>query len=174
MKKIRIGQIGIGHNHGHEKMRAVQKFPELFEVVGYTEESEYWMKERGNLPAYAELTRYSEEELLEKCDYLVQATSLGLKSSDPLPLSEKYFHPGMKLRIFDTIYHPTAIQELAERLSLAWANGKEMLIRQGAESFRLWTGIEPDLDIMRKIQEKTSVRPGYYGKYAKCRSRREE
>ena len=41
-------------------------------------------------------------------------------------------------------------KELAERLSLAWANGKEMLIRQGAESFRLWTGIEPDLDIMRK------------------------
>jgi len=89
-------------------------------------------------------------ELLDKCDYLVQATSMGLKSSDPLPLSEKYFLPGMKLRIFDTIYHPTAIQELAERLSLAWANGKEMLIRQGAESFRLWTGIEPDLDIMRK------------------------
>lgn len=27
-----------------------------------------------------------------------------------------------------------------------------------------------DLDIMRKIQEKTSVRPGYYGKYAKCRN----
>ncbi len=27
-----------------------------------------------------------------------------------------------------------------------------------------------DLDIMRKIQEKTSVRPGYYGKYAKCRT----
>ena len=27
-----------------------------------------------------------------------------------------------------------------------------------------------DLDIMRKIQEKTGVRPGYYGKYAKCRS----
>ena len=27
-----------------------------------------------------------------------------------------------------------------------------------------------DLDIMRKIQEKTGVRPGYYGKYAKCRN----
>jgi shikimate dehydrogenase len=89
-------------------------------------------------------------DLLEKCDYLVQATSLGLKSSDPLPLSEKYFHADMKLRIFDTIYHPTAIQALAMRLGIAWANGKEMLIRQGAESFRLWTKIEPDLDIMRK------------------------
>ena len=76
MKKIKIGQIGIGHNHGHEKMRAVQKFPELFEVVGYAEESEYWMKERGNLPAYAELTRYSEEELLEKCDAILVETDV--------------------------------------------------------------------------------------------------
>ena len=31
-----------------------------------------------------------------------------------------------------------------------------------------------DLDIMRKIQEKTSVRPGYYGKYAKCRNLTDE
>ncbi len=28
---------------------------------------------------------------------------------------------------------------------------------------------QEDLDIMRKIQEKQSLRPGYYGKYAKCR-----
>ncbi len=31
-----------------------------------------------------------------------------------------------------------------------------------------------DLDIMRKIQEKTGVRPGYYGKYAKCRNLTDE
>jgi shikimate dehydrogenase len=24
-----------------------------------------------------------------------------------------------------------------------------MLVRQGAESFRLWTGIDPDLEVMR-------------------------
>ena len=27
MKKIKIGQIGIGHNHGSAKMMAVRKFP---------------------------------------------------------------------------------------------------------------------------------------------------
>ena len=40
MKKLKIGQIGIGHNHGEAKMLAVRKFPELFEVVGYAEENE--------------------------------------------------------------------------------------------------------------------------------------
>ena len=37
---IKIGQIGIGHNHGEAKMLTVRKFPELFEVVGFAEENE--------------------------------------------------------------------------------------------------------------------------------------
>ena len=56
----------------------------------------------------------------------------------------------MKLRIFDTIYHRTAIQILAGKLGLSWVNGKEMLIRQGAESFEKWVGIKPDLEVMRR------------------------
>ena len=84
-------------------------------------------------------------ELLERADYLIQATSVGLKESDPPALPADYFHRGMHLRIFDTIYRRTALQELADRLGLAWANGREMLIRQGAESFEKWTGLKPDL-----------------------------
>lgn len=49
MKKLKIGQIGIGHNHGEAKMLAVRKFPKLFEVVGYAEENEEW--EKGDLSA---------------------------------------------------------------------------------------------------------------------------
>ncbi len=88
--------------------------------------------------------------LLERADYLIQATSVGLKDNDPLPLPECYFHKGLKLKIFDTIYHSTPIQRLAEKLGIAWANGKEMLIRQGAASFEMWTGLKPDLEIMRR------------------------
>lgn len=76
MRKIRIGQIGIGHNHGEAKMLAVQKFPELFEVVGYAEESEEWIKKRGDLPAYRDLKRFSEEELIEACDALLIETDV--------------------------------------------------------------------------------------------------
>ena len=68
MKKIKIGQIGIGHNHGGEKMLAVRRFPELFEVIGYAEENERWIEKRGHLPAYEGLPRYSVEEIIEKCD----------------------------------------------------------------------------------------------------------
>ena len=68
MKKIKIGQIGIGHNHGEEKMKAVRKFPELFEIVGYAEENERWIEKRGKNPGYEGLPRISVEEVIERSD----------------------------------------------------------------------------------------------------------
>lgn len=73
---IKIGQIGIGHNHGEGKMLAVRKFPELFEVVGFAEENEEWIKKRGNLKGYEGLKRYSTDELIEKCDALLVETDV--------------------------------------------------------------------------------------------------
>lgn len=68
MEKIKIGQIGIGHNHGEGKMMAVRKFPELFEVVGYAEENERWIEKRGEAKGYEGLPRLSVEEVIEKSD----------------------------------------------------------------------------------------------------------
>jgi len=73
---IKIGQIGIGHNHGHEKMMAVKKFPELFEVVGYAEENESWIEKRGDMPGYADLKRMSVDEIIEKCDAVLIETDV--------------------------------------------------------------------------------------------------
>lgn len=76
MKKIKIGQIGIGHNHGEEKMKAVRKFPELFEVVGYAEDREFWVEHRGELPGYQGLPRLSVEEIIEQCDAVLVETDV--------------------------------------------------------------------------------------------------
>ena len=76
MKKMKIGQIGIGHNHGEGKMLAVQKFPELFEVIGYAEENQAWLEKRGQLPCYKDLPRMSVEELLEQCDAVLVETDV--------------------------------------------------------------------------------------------------
>ena len=63
MKKIRIGQIGIGHNHGADKMLALRNLPDLFEVVGVVEEDPSWREKRAGLPAYENLPFLTEEEL---------------------------------------------------------------------------------------------------------------
>ena len=68
MKKIRLGQIGIGHNHGAAKMQAARKFPELFEVVGYAEENEEWVQKRGGLSAYEGLPRLTVDEIIAQSD----------------------------------------------------------------------------------------------------------
>ena len=68
---IKIGQIGIGHNHAAAKMQAARKFPELFEVVGFAEENEEWLKKRGDLPAYKGLERLSVDEIIAKSDAIL-------------------------------------------------------------------------------------------------------
>lgn len=64
MKRIRIGQLGIGHNHGDAKMGALRKLPELFEVVGVAEDDAAWKAKRGGLEVYKGLPFMSEEELM--------------------------------------------------------------------------------------------------------------
>ena len=71
MKRIKIGQIGIGHNHAEAKMLAVRKFPELFEVVGYAEENERWVEKRGAFKGYEGLPRMSVREVIEKSDAIL-------------------------------------------------------------------------------------------------------
>lgn len=73
---INIGQIGIGHNHGEGKMQAVRKFPELFNVIGYSEENEEWIKRRGNLDCYKDLPRLTTEEIIEKSDAVLIETDV--------------------------------------------------------------------------------------------------
>jgi predicted dehydrogenase len=62
--KIKIGQIGIGHNHADEKMRTLRHFPDIFEVVGLVEEDPCWKEKRGGLDCYAGLKWMTEKELL--------------------------------------------------------------------------------------------------------------
>jgi shikimate dehydrogenase len=52
--------------------------------------------------------------------------------------------------VYDTIYRPakTQLMEKAEAVGGRAYNGVGMLVRQGAEAFRIWTGIEPPIDVM--------------------------
>ncbi len=63
MRKIRIGQIGIGHNHASEKMAALRRLSDFYEVVGVVEEDESWWNRRGGFPEYQGVPRLTKEEL---------------------------------------------------------------------------------------------------------------
>lgn len=68
---IRIGQIGIGHNHGEAKMLACRKRPDLFEIVGFAEEDEAWYARRGQLSGYRDLPRLPVEEVIARSDAIL-------------------------------------------------------------------------------------------------------
>ena len=82
---------------------------------------------------------------------VINATSLGMlhgpdETATPLPAS--VFHAGQVA--FDLVYVPerTPFLAAAEAAGAQTVGGLAMLVHQGAESFRLWTGVEPPLDVM--------------------------
>ena len=82
MKKIRIAQFGIGHNHGAEKMKAFRKFPDVFEVVGVCEPDPAWIEKRGNDPAYEGLRWLTEDELFSMTDLDAISVETDVKDLD--------------------------------------------------------------------------------------------
>lgn len=60
------------------------------------------------------------------------------------------------ITVYDTIYRPakTRLMELAEANSGRAINGMGMLVRQGAAAFKLWTGVEPPVDVMMDAVKK--------------------
>lgn len=89
---------------------------------------------------------------LKSASLLVNTTSIGMypNDSDCPPLTDDSFHRG--LSVMDLIYNPRQTQLLrrANRWGCDTQNGLEMLVQQGAISFRRWTGYDPPTEIMRK------------------------
>jgi shikimate dehydrogenase len=88
----------------------------------------------------------------EKCDLLIQATSLGLKASDPLPLSASELKALAPRLLFDIVYRPaeTPLMRLAKKQKIRTSNGLGMLLHQGAKAFEIWTGRKAPIEVMRR------------------------
>ncbi len=76
---------------------------------------------------------------------VINATSAGLRETDPLPIPlESLPQPRA---VFDMIYNPpeTPLLRYATQLQLPTANGLSMLVHQGAKALEVWTGVKADL-----------------------------
>jgi shikimate dehydrogenase len=90
-----------------------------------------------------------------KVDLLLNATSLGLKSDDPLPYSDDRFDLRRAEAVYDMIYRPaqTLLLQSAKAAGCRTANGIGMLLYQGAKALEIWTGQPAPIDTMRKALE---------------------
>jgi shikimate dehydrogenase len=89
-------------------------------------------------------------------DLVINATSLGLRADDPLPIVADWLQSNRPPRVYDMIYRPTetALLRTARAAGCRVANGLGMLLYQGAEALRLWTGQAPPIHVMRDALRK--------------------
>jgi shikimate dehydrogenase len=86
-------------------------------------------------------------------DLVIQATPIGMKTDDTPLLGADAFRNGQF--VFDLIYMfpQTGIMVEAANAGAKTANGLGMLLHQGARSFEIWTGLQPDTHAMRAALE---------------------
>lgn len=90
---------------------------------------------------------------VEDADIIINATPLGMKDKDPIPIDTNLIGKGQKL--FDLIYNPkeTKLMKEAQMKGCEVSNGLMMLLYQGMKSFEIWTGIRPPEEVMKKKLE---------------------
>ncbi len=86
---------------------------------------------------------------LARTDLVVNATSLGMKRSDPRLMPAALITPD--LMVYDMVYRPatTRLLEDARTAGARISNGLPMLLHQGALSLEIWLNRAAPLDIMR-------------------------
>ena len=88
------------------------------------------------------------------CDVLINATSIGLGDAHArVPVNNATIRP--ELVVADVIFNPAETRFLREAAEhgATTLDGLGMLVNQAVIGFKIWTGIEPDANVMRDALE---------------------
>ena len=90
---------------------------------------------------------------LAHIDLVINATSCGMKRTDPSVLPASLLRAN--LLVYDTVYtaQNTPLMEDAQSVGARTANGKSMLLHQGALAFEIWFNRPAPLEVMRAAME---------------------
>ena len=97
-----------------------------------------------------ELNNQNLKTQLQDADILINCTCVGMRQNESL-VEKKYLNK--YLLVFDIVYNPikTKLIKDAQSIGCDVVFGYKMLVYQGAESFKIWTGKIPDTRIMMNI-----------------------
>jgi shikimate dehydrogenase len=95
-------------------------------------------------------------EQLARTDLVINATSLGMKRTDPRLIPAAVLTPD--LMVYDMIYRPavTRLLEDAQSAGARTANGLTLLLHQGALSLEIWLNRPAPLDVMRRALDQAA------------------
>ena len=94
---------------------------------------------------------------IDDADILIDTTPVGMHpnvDAEPIVAAEDMHD---NLAVFDAVYNPNETVLIKEALKAGAkpVYGIKMLLYQGAESFKIWTGREPPVDVMEDALRKT-------------------
>jgi shikimate dehydrogenase len=108
-----------------------------------------------NSAAGREATRTAalDAAFIRGAELVVNATPLGMRPDDPMPMPDGSFRAGQV--VYDIIYNPavTSTMDAARRAGAKAVNGLGMLLYQGVLAFWHWTGTMPPAEVMRGALE---------------------
>lgn len=89
-------------------------------------------------------------KLLRSMDVIINTTSVGMQNEYELPIPPEAITSQQV--VFDIVYIPkeTKLLKQAKKVGARVIYGYKMLLHQAVEQFKLFTGIDPDIDIMEK------------------------
>jgi len=118
-------------------------------AVRLAEDASGW----GGCPVrWAHLTPETLSRHLADADLLVNATPVGMYPNvSETPVPRELLREDMA--VFDVVYNPprTRLLRDAEEAGAKTVSGVLMFVYQGAEAFRLWTGVEPPVEAMMEV-----------------------
>jgi shikimate dehydrogenase len=99
----------------------------------------------------ADVARVGVAHDVRNASILINATSVGMRADDDLPIVEHLLHD--ELVVNDLIYSPlsTALLRAASHVGATTINGLPMLMHQAALQFERWTGTPAPLQVMRDV-----------------------
>lgn len=96
-------------------------------------------------------------EQLTRTDLVINATSLGMKRTDPRLIPPAVMTPD--LMFYDMVYRPavTRLLEDARTAGARTANGLSLLLHQGALSLEIWLNRPAPLEVMRETLQRETA-----------------
>lgn len=128
-------RVTVGARNGDKAAALAAKFASHYDVCGMDWQTKEFLT------------------ALSEADLLVNTTPLGMKPQVETMPPVDWTKVKATALVYDVIYTPskTRLLKEAEAHGLATLNGEGMLVGQGAKAFFLWTGVQPDTDLMTEV-----------------------
>jgi shikimate dehydrogenase len=87
-------------------------------------------------------------QIASQSDLIINSTSIGL-NNESSPIERNYINPNSL--VYDIVYKPivTDLLRKAKEVNARVVYGYEMLIAQGAQAFKIWTGCDAPINAMK-------------------------